>query len=233
MSIVITVSRQLGSRGSYIATEVAEKLGLRYIDREILKRAAEKAGYPDEKMVALLEQKERVPGLLERIVTSLNAMPMIPTIPSATMREGSTYQREMAAMVAQEFLNQERREAAGEAYAELIQMVIQEYAESGDVVIAGRGGQVVLKDYPDVLHVQVQAPVEVRIKNLMERTGVDYDEAEQQVIHSDRQRTRYMKHFYDVTWDDPGLYHFVINTGKTSQDMAVYLISKAATWLSK
>jgi cytidylate kinase len=233
MSIVITVSRQLGSQGSYIATKVAEKLGLRYIDREILHRAAEKAGYPDEKMVALLEREERVPGLLEKIVDSLNTMPMVPTIPSATMREGSTYHREMAAMVAQEFLNQERRQAASEAYADLVRMVIQEYAQTGDVVIAGRGGQVVLQNYPQALHVQVQAPVELRIKNLMARTGVDYDEAEQQVIHSDKQRARYMKHFYDAVWDDPGLYHFVVNTGRISQDMAVYLISEAATWLSK
>jgi cytidylate kinase len=233
MSVVITVSRQLGSQGSYIAAEVADKLGLRYIDREILNRAAEKAGYPDEKMVAMLEKKERVPGLLEKIVASLNTMPMVPTMPSATMRESSTYQREMVAMITQEFLNQERRQAASEAYGELIQMVIQEYAHTGAVVIAGRGGQIVLKNYPDVLHIQIQAPVEVRIKNLMERTGVDYDEAEQQVIHSDRQRARYMKHFYNVVWDDPALYHFVINTGKISRDMAVHLVSEAATWLAK
>jgi cytidylate kinase len=149
------------------------------------------------------------------------------------MREGSTYQREMAAMITQEFLNQERRQTASDAYAELIQMVIQEYAQTGDVVIVGRGGQVVLQSYPKVLHIQVQAPVAWRIRNLMERTGGAYDEAEQQIIHSDRQRARYMKHFYNVVWDDPALYHFVINTGKTSRDTAVHLVSEAATWLSK
>ena len=45
---VITVSRQRGSKGSYIALEVANQLALRYLDREILDSVAREAGVPAE-----------------------------------------------------------------------------------------------------------------------------------------------------------------------------------------
>lgn len=238
MNIVITLSRQLGSRGSYIATAVAKKLGLRYIDREILNRAAEMAGYPDEAMVAQLERREKVPNALERIISALNTMPMIPTISSATLREGYAYDEQVAMLMVQEGLSRDaafqhlidtqRRIEVGEVYVELIRRVILEYAAAGNVIIVGRGGQVVLKDHPDALHVRVQAPKALRMLRLAERLGLDDKEAERQIQQSDKNRVRYMKHFFDTKWDDADLYHLSINTGKVAVDVATYLICDAA-----
>ncbi len=243
MSIVITVSRQLGSRGSYIATAVAKKLNLRYIDREILNRAAEMAGFPDESMVEELEKRERIPGFLERIIDSMNAMPAIPTIASATLREGYAYDEQVAALILQENLNreealrhlteQQRRVEAGAAYGELIRRVILEYAQAGNVLIAGRGGQVTLKDFANALHVRIHAPEDLRILRLVERLGLDQKEAERQIHQADKERVRYMKHFYDAKWDDPDLYHLVINTGKVSLDLATQLICDTAQRLAR
>ncbi len=243
MSIVITVSRQLGSRGSYIAAAVAKKLGLRYIDREILNRTAEVAGYPDEAMVSHLEQREKVPGFLERVITSLNAMPMIPTIASATLRESYAYDEQVAILMVQDSLSRdeafqqlidnERRVEAGEAYDELIRQVILEYANAGNVIIVGRGGQVVLRDYPNALHVRVQASEKLRVRRLTERLGLDDKEAERQIRKSDKERARYMKHFYNVRWDDPDLYHLIVNTGKVSVDIASQIIADTAQRLAR
>ncbi len=233
MNIVITVSRQLGSYGSYIAADVAKRLELRYIDREILYRAAEVAGYPDEKMVSLLEEKEHIPGLLEKLVNALNAMPLVPTVPSATLREGIAYNQEIAIMIAQENLNQERRQAAGQAYVDLLKQVIEEYAQAGNVIIVGRGGQVVLRNASNALHIRIQAPLEARIVTLMERSGLNEIGAEQQISESDKQRSRYMKHYYDVDWNDPTLYHLTLNTAKISPDLATHLICETAQRLAK
>lgn len=238
MSIVITVSRQLGSRGSYIAAATAKKLGLRYIDREILNRAAEMAGYPDAAMVSHLESREKVPGFLERIVTSLDGMPMIPTIASATLREGYAYDEQVAILMVQkgisrdeafqQLVDNERRVEAGEAYDNLVRQVILEYATTGNVIIVGRGGQAVLQDFPNALHIRVQAPEELRILRLTERLGLDDKEAERQIRQSDRARSRYMRHFYNVRWDDPNLYHLTLNTGKLSVDTATQIICDTA-----
>ncbi|HNT76180.1 MAG TPA: cytidylate kinase-like family protein [Anaerolineae bacterium] len=239
MSIVITISRQLGSRGSYIATAVAKRLNLRYIDREILNRAAEIAGYPDEAMVAQLENKERVPGFLDRFLIAMNSLPMIPTIASATLREGYTYDEKVATLMLQESIGRdeallrrqvehERRVEASESYTELMRQVIQEYAQVGNVIIVGRGGQVLLHDHANVLHIRVMAPKPLRIQRLVERLGLDAKEAEKQINQSDKERARYLKHFYDVAWEDPDLYHMVVNTGKISVDLSTHLISEAA-----
>ncbi len=238
MNSVITLSRQLGSQGSYVAAAVAKKLNVRYLDREILHRAAEIAGYPDEAMVRQLEQKERVPGFLSRMMEALNTMPMVPTIASATLREGYAYDEQMAMLMVHQQLSreealdrvmeQELRAEAGEAYSELVRQVIREYAEAGDVLIVGRGGCVVLREHPHVLHVRVQAPAEVRIHNLMQRLGLERQEAERRIHHSDRERAKYMKHFYNVAWNDPDLYHLIVNTGKmTVQDVTELIVSAA------
>lgn len=243
MSIVITVSRQLASRGSYVAAAVAKKLGLRYLDREILGRAAEKAGYPDEAMIAQLEQREQVPGGIQRFINAVNAMPMIPTIASATLREGYAYDERLATLMVQEGLNRdeafqwlaehERRVEAGEAYAELVRQVILEYAQKGDVIIVGRGGQVILQEHPTAVHVRIQAPEDLRVLRLTERLGIDRKAAQRQIRQSDKDRARYMQHFHGVDWADLGLYHLGINTGKIAVKMAAHLICEAAQRLSR
>ena len=128
---------------------------------------------------------------------------------------------------------QQRRVEAGAAYGELIRRVILEYAQAGNVLIAGRGGQVVLKDFANALHVRIHAPEDLRILRLTERLGLDQKEAERQIHQADKERVRYMKHFYDAKWDDPDLYHLVINTGKVSLDLATQIICDTAQRLAR
>jgi hypothetical protein len=83
--MVITVSRQLGSHGGEIGARVAEALGLRFVDREIIRQAAQEAGVPE---VALQEMEyEGKRSLIERILNSMKAMPPIPPTPEASLRE--------------------------------------------------------------------------------------------------------------------------------------------------
>lgn len=238
MKTVITISRQLGSQGSYIAAAVAQKLNLRYLDREILHRAAEMAGYPDDEMVAQLEERERVPGFLGRMLATLETIPPVPAIPSATLREGYVYDEFVAMLMQRENLDreqamaqlaaqQQRAELAG-GYADLVRQVILEYAQSGDVIIVGRGGQAILRDMSGVFHVKIIGSEEMRGRRLMQRLGVDAREAERQIHQSDRERARYLKHFHGLNWQDPCLYDFILNTDRLSVDMAVHLISEAA-----
>ncbi|MDX9953681.1 MAG: cytidylate kinase-like family protein, partial [Anaerolineae bacterium] len=198
MKTVITISRQLGSQGSYIAAAIAQKLNLRYLDREILHRVAEMAGYPDAEMVAQLEARERVPGLLGRILATLETIPPVPAVPSATMREGYVYDEFVAMLMQRENIDREqallqlatqrqRAELAG-GYADLVRQVILEYAQAGDVIIVGRGGQAILRDMSGVLHVKVVGSEEMRTRRLMQRMGVDEKEALRQIHHSDRER---------------------------------------------
>ncbi len=237
MKTVITVSRQLGSQGSYIATAVAEALELCYLDREILHRAAEVAGHPDAEMVAQLEGKEVVPGLLGRMLAALSASAAAPAEPSATMREIYVFDELAAMMMQAEGLSREdamkkviardQRIEKADAYADLVRQVIVEYAEGGGVVIVGRGAQVVLRDKPHVLRVKIVGSEPVRVRRVMARAQVDFKEAERQVHQSDKERERYLKHFHGADWQDPTLYDLLINTDQLPVEKVVDLIIAA------
>lgn len=233
MGMVITVSRQLGSEGSYIATEVAERLGYRYLDREILQRAAAAAGYPDERMVKNLAEKEEVPGFVERVIRALGSMSSVPSIPSATLREGASYAELADSMVSSALIAERDRERAAANYRELVRQVILEYAETGDIVIVGRGGQVILRNRQNALHVRVFASPETRIRTLMSRESLDRESAEDEIRTSDRQRGRYLQRYHGVDWEDPALYHLTINADKVPVAMGTTIIEEAVHWLAQ
>ncbi len=233
MGIAITVSRQLGSSGSYMATEAAGELGFGYLDREILQRAAAEAGHPDEDMVEALSRQERVPGFLERLLDSFGRISAVPMTPSASLREGRAYVEILDPLMAAEMANSQRREMAAANYGVLVRDVILSLAETGNVVIAGRGGQAILRNRRNALHVRVFASPETRIRNLMARQGILRDEAESSILDSDRDRARYLQHYHGVDLEDPLLYHLMINADGVPVPLGVQLIVAAARWLQK
>lgn len=243
MKNVITISRQLGSQGSYIAAAIAQKLNLRYLDREILHRAAEMAGYPDAEMVEQLEDHERMPGVLRRMLATLETLPPVPAVPSATLREGYVYDEVVAMMMQRENMDreqallqlaaQQQRAELASSYADLVRQVILECAQAGNVIIVGRGGQAILRDMSGVLRVKIVGSEEIRVRRLMQRLGIDAKEAERQIRRSDRERARYLKHFHGLDWEDLRLYDLVLNTDRLTVDAAVQLIIEAAQYMAQ
>jgi CMP/dCMP kinase len=111
-----------------------------------------------------------------------------------------------------------------EGYQEALNRVVQGALATGHVVIVGRGGQVLLHDHRDVLHVRVVAPLEQRIVYVMRREGVTRDEARSRVQVKDQDRHRYLQNVHRQRPDDPRLYDLTINTGVLSLDQVVDLI---------
>ena len=110
------------------------------------------------------------------------------------------------------------------AYREQVEGIIQALAEIGDIVIVGRGGQVVLQDRPEVLHVRVVAPLERRTAWLQAVENLSPQAAEARLLQSDKRRTGYLRRSYKVNPDDPTLYHLTINTGCFDLTEAVGLV---------
>lgn len=113
---------------------------------------------------------------------------------------------------------------ASEAYCQAVQQVMEELVAEGNVVILGRAGQVILRDQPDTLHVRLMAPAQVRAARIAQSQGISIEGAIAQIEASDRNRRNYLKRFYHVRWDDSDLYDLVINTNRTTPDMAADLI---------
>jgi cytidylate kinase len=110
------------------------------------------------------------------------------------------------------------------AYLQAVQEVIENLAEEGEVIIVGRAGQSILKNKPNVLHMRVVAPLETRIQRIVNAHGISQKAAKAQIEGSDDYRTHYLKHFYDIQWDDPSPYHLIINTGKIDLETAAEVV---------
>lgn len=116
---------------------------------------------------------------------------------------------------------------AQRAYLEAVAHVMHELVEQGNVVIVGRAGQVILAGRPDVLHVRICAPIAVRAARIARRHGISLEQARAQVEASDAARRAYLRRCYHVRWDDPYLYHLVINTAGLTVPGAAELICLA------
>jgi len=118
-------------------------------------------------------------------------------------------------------------EDAYRAYLEAMRLVIERLARGGRVVIVGRAGQSILQDWAGVLHVRVVAPLEVRVRRIVEAHGISAGAARAQVEDSDRYRAHYLQRFYHTRWDAPALYHLIINTGHMPLETAAEVVCTA------
>lgn len=114
-----------------------------------------------------------------------------------------------------------------QVFRQAIAELMHEYAGSGSVVIIGRAGQVILKEYPTTLHVRIISPLPVRVKRVASAQDISASAALAQIEASDRTRQTYLHRFYQVRWDDPTLYHLVLNTAHYSPEQAARLIQAA------
>jgi cytidylate kinase len=105
-----------------------------------------------------------------------------------------------------------------------LEAVIYDFARKGNVVIVGRGGQVLLKDLPGVLHVRIIAPFEIRLNRIMAVEGGDEKKASRILNQSDRDSAGFLRSFFDVDWEDRSLYDLMVNTEKLSAAIGVKLI---------
>lgn len=113
------------------------------------------------------------------------------------------------------------------AYHQAMTQVMEDLVAKGNVVIIGRAGQVILRDYPGVFHVQIVAPVEVRAGRLSQELSIPIAAARAQVKVSDRRRREYLRRAFRARWDDPTLYDLVLNTARLTPDLAAGLVCQA------
>jgi cytidylate kinase len=179
---IITISRQMGSRGDEIALAVTKQLGAQQVCRDIINQAARAA---------------RVPQVALADIDELGVLGLHPS--------------------AEEW----------RSYKNQVERIIIDLVKEGNKVIVGRGGQMVLHDWPKVLHVRIITPLDIRIARLQQSKHISLDAVRARLEASDKTRARYLRKNYGVDWNDPALYHLVINTGVVKLDQAVQVILQA------
>lgn len=111
----------------------------------------------------------------------------------------------------------------------MLNTVMLGIAKHGDTVILGRGGYAALKNLSGALHVRVQAPLQARVRKIVEReSSDDIRLMEKLVKENDRARAMFVNGFYDADFNRADQFNLVIDTGLVPVDLAVEWIIAAS-----
>lgn len=223
---VITISRQFGSGGDDIAAEICKITTYRLFDKEVLARAASEAGLSDQEMIDYCEDDYKVKNFMERLFGGARQVAQV-----------RVWKEDRAGVLTFEELNLNETQALS-----CVQKAVETAFALGNMVIVGRGGQIILKDRPGVLHVRVIAALEDRLLRVRQSgllagrdfsDSVDERRAAQNLIEkNDQASADYLKRFYNVDWNDPNCYHLLVNASKLEVGHAARTIVAAAEALA-
>ena len=200
---VVTISREMGSLGDQIVDLLCEELGYCRVDKAMLTKIAQEAGVDAKAVLAKERDVTTKPKLISDQMTSLYGRQ-----PNAFGRQGSL---------------------DDQTYARIVRETMERFAQEGNAIIVGRGGQFILQGIPGTLHVHLHADPEIRAQNLMERYGISKLDAQRRIEISDEQKRLYTRNVHkNANWKDPKYYDLVINTGTLGPNVAARIIALAA-----
>jgi cytidylate kinase len=122
----------------------------------------------------------------------------------------------------------DRSSALTKDLLDFFKRVMLAIAKSGNVVIIGRGSFVSLGKYADVLDVMIYAPMDIRIKSIMEIRGIpDTIKAENYIMQKEEIRRSFIENTYNIKWDQIYNFDMVFNTGKLNPGLVIDTIVMA------
>jgi cytidylate kinase len=202
----ICISRAAGAGGEEIGHAVAERLGFRYIDEEIIDLAAQR-GELDVDTVSSAEDRR---SMVRRFVDA--------TASSASVLARS-YPGDAAAYALVETL--------GESPQQLIREAIVETAREGNAVIMAHAASHALAGQPGTLRILITGSPQRRADRLV-ADGLSADDSTSSVKSSDKARAQYLQRFYGIDQELPTHYDLVVNTDNLSVEQAADVILAAA-----
>ena len=99
-------------------------------------------------------------------------------------------------------------------------------AHLGNVILIGRGANIITANMPRTVHVRLVAPVDARARHLSKHQGLTHKEALDYIQHHDRARSRYVQRYFDAAIDDPAIYTMVLNTARLTFQDSAHLIAE-------
>jgi cytidylate kinase len=104
---------------------------------------------------------------------------------------------------------------------------ILQLAQMGNVIIVGRAATVITAKLSNAFHIRLVAPLEDRIKRIMDYYHLGRKEAIEKIRNDDISRMEYMRDNFHKDIEDPLLYHMVVNTHLVKYEGAAKVIASA------
>ena len=231
---VITINGPSGGGAVTIGQMVSEQLDLSFVDRMVTVEAAKLVGKP---VGALVDKEQRVVRFRDRLGQFLQNM--LERSAMSGVSGEPYFGRGLDSLPPETYAELAGGTSAtavkvdDKAFIEATTKVLKDLYQKGNVVIIGRGANIILADTPGVMHVGLMAPLEVRIQTLMQREHMGRDEAQVYVDELERARVAYFKKFFKVSPDEPTLYHMMLNMDKMEPKTAADVVSHAAGDLAR
>jgi len=183
---VITVEREYGSRGGEFAHDLAERLGWRLMDSELVAGAARTAGV-DPKMAAKFDER----------------------LDPWYYRYGKLFWHDSSYSTVG---NAEDYVLDSERMLALIRQEIVDAAKEGHCVLVGRGSACALAGQPGCFHIFVYATASAKRDWFMRAFPKEAEHADQHLAAFDKRRAAVIRKFYQQEWCSRGLYHMLLNS---------------------
>ena len=198
-NLIITIGRECGSGGRHIGQALAEKLGVKCYDKELLNLAAKESGLCKE----LFETHDEKP-------TSSFLYSLV--MDTYSMNGAASGYTEMP-------LNYKVFLAQFNA--------IKQIAKEGPCVMIGRCADYALADFDNCFSVFFHADLQTRIRRIAKIYDLTDAKAKDRIIKTDKKRSSYYNYYTSKRWGDADSYDLCIDSGKMGVDGSVELVLNA------
>lgn len=196
---VITISRQFGTGGHEIGAGLAERLGVKLLDKQILNEVARRTSAVEDAM----ERIEARNPLWRDDFTDFYRNYMSGAEYNGTEQDQTSH-------------------ALFKAQADAIRLI----ASKESCVIIGRCGFDIFRGHPNALKVFIHSSVDVRKRRIAQKYGLDEQDAAAMIVDNDYSRELYTKTFTGADWTDARNYDISLDVRKFGVNGAVDFIMK-------
>jgi cytidylate kinase len=219
------MSGTIASGAREIGWAAAASLGVDYVDQQLLVDAARRLGVPVDVMA---ERDERCASFGERLAAMLRTFLERSAAGGDPLTGAGGLEVILGRTYADMAREREEQEVSDALYLKTMTAIIRELGDRGNIVLLGRGSQMILRDLPGALHVLTLAPQELRIERLVTREGISSEEAAHRVQDGDRARAAFHRRFWKVDVNDPSLYDMTLETSRLPLEVGADLVAAAA-----
>ena len=192
---VITIARQYGSGGRTIGEMLADKLGIHFYDKELMKLASEDSGI-NERLFNTADEKVKQ------------------SVFSKMFKTEKAYTGEVISPESGEFVSDDN-------LFNYQAKVVKDLAERENCVIVGRCADYVLKDYDHVLSVFIHGPKDFCMQEAAKKINLTGKELERFIAKTDKERADYYKYYTGREWTDARNYDLCLDSSKLGFERCV------------
>ena len=199
---VIKINREMGSGGRTVGRKLAEKLGVEFYYKSVIKGLEKKFNLTAEEVE---KQKGREQGWwasIKRQFTGsvVSSSPFLPKVADEN-----------------ELID---TDDIFKAETEILKGI----AEEESCVVAGRSGFFVFRDHPNHLSILIQASMPYRVKRVANKQNLTEEEARKAIDKVDKMRENYVNKYTHSSRYDTRNYDLVISMDGMTEDNAVDII---------